>query len=91
MKRTLTVSEVSHAETGEKYNAIFIDGQMFDWYIDRESLDEAKRFAQNDPIIKKSIYADIQSHFMHSFCEFIGKKVTLEELNEALMTGRIDC
>lgn len=91
MKRTLTVSTVTQEETKEKHNAIFVDGQMFDWYIDRASLAEAKKFAQNDPVIKRSIYADIQSHFMQCFCDFIGKKVTLSELNEALITGRIDC
>lgn len=91
MKRTLTIEQVTHPETNEKYNALFIDGQMFDWYIDRESLVEAKKFAQDDPVIKRSIYADIQTHFLQSFCDFIGKKITLNELNEALTTGRIDC
>lgn len=91
MKRTLTIKQISRPETNEKYNALFIDGQIFDWYIDSESLAEARKFAQNDPVIKRSIYADIQSHFMQSFCDFIGKKVTLSELNESLITGRIDC
>lgn len=91
MKRTITIEKFTNPETKERYKAIFIDGQVFDWHIDRKSLVEAKRFAQNDPVMKQSIYTDIQSHFMHSFCEFIGKKITLEELNEALMTGRINC
>ena len=91
MKKTITISETTHPETKEKYKALYIDGQMFDWYVDRESLAEAKKFAQNDPFIKKSIYADIQSHFMQSFCDFIGRKISLKDLNESLIKGTIDC
>ena len=85
MKKTITVSQ------DDNRKVISVDGIVFDWGIDDESLEEAKRFAASNPIMKKSIHADIQQHFIQSFSEFIGEEVTLSQLNSAIITGVIEC
>lgn len=70
---------------------LLVDGILFDWGIDDESLEEARKFSENNPVLRKSIHADIQQHFLESFSEFIGGKVTLSQLNAAIVEGFIEC
>lgn len=70
--------------------AIFVDGELFDWGLEEEDLKRAKEFSETSLALRKSIHGDIQRHFLDSFAEFIGKAVSLRELNEAIESGCID-
>ena len=62
---------------------------MFDWGIEEEALQEAKKFAGEDASIKKAIHGDIKKFFLDSLSEFLGREVTLKEVNEAVESGYI--
>jgi hypothetical protein len=72
------------------YRAIFVDEELFDWEMDAKSLEDAKKFHSNNPSLKKSVEGDIQSHFLESFSEFIGKPITLNELVESIRSQSIE-
>jgi hypothetical protein len=71
------------------YRAIFVDGELFDWEMDLDGLQEAKKFHSGNPILKKSIEGDIQTHFLQSFSEFIGHSITLNEVVEGIRNGKL--
>lgn len=66
---------------------IFVDGELFDWEVDQQEVEEAMRTM--GPEYHRAIMNDIFSHFMNSLSEFMGRKVTPEEVNEARKTGWI--
>lgn len=76
-------------ETGEEYRALFVDGILFDWGLDKTSLQEARTLSESNPTIQKSVQGNIQQHFLESFSEFLGRKITLLEVNVAIETGKI--
>lgn len=78
-----------HSEGNELYNALFVDEELFDWGIDKKELQQAKKIIGDNPLLKKSIVADIRTHFVESFSEFIGKPITISEINTAIRTGEI--
>ena len=78
-----------NAETQEAYNAIYVGDILFDWDIDKESLIRAKKFAGDNKLLRKSVVGNIQKHFLDSFSEFIGKPITLAEVNNALIKGEL--
>ena len=77
-------------ELGE-YKAIFVGGILFDWGMPKEELDKAVKLFGNDPFLKKSVHGDIQRYFLESFGEFIGREVTINEVNEAIEAGSVEC
>jgi hypothetical protein len=62
------------------YGALFVDGELFDWEMDVESLKEARTFCAGNSVLQKSVEGDIQRHFLESLSAFIGRTITLEEL-----------
>jgi hypothetical protein len=71
---------------GEIRHAIFIDGEMLDWSIDMHDYLEAMKMG---PKYLNAIKHDIVKHFVASVSDFIGRKVTIEELNQARKVGWI--
>jgi hypothetical protein len=71
---------------GGLQKAIFIDGEMLDWAVDTASLREAMMMG---PKFFKAIQRDIERHFVESVSDFIGRKVTPQEIKEATRTGWI--
>lgn len=65
---------------------IFVDGTLFDWGVDEEDYKQALAMG---PKYRKMIEASIAKHFIDSFSEFLSRKITLEEVNEARKTGWI--
>ncbi len=74
-------------EDGNKENALFVDGEMFDWEVDKESLIEV--FATGDAAIIKAAQQDISRHYLDSLSEFIGKKIEFSDIEKAEKTGWI--
>lgn len=73
-------------EAGRVENAIFIDNELLDWQVDLNSLFEAK---QMGPAFFQAVQRDIEIHFVDSVSEFLNRKVTMQEINEAIKTGWI--
>jgi len=76
-------------EEGQSYNAIFVEDHLFDWWLDEDNLTVARQLCKKEPLMKKSVMGDIQSHFVQCFSEFIGREITLKEINQALNLGEI--
>jgi hypothetical protein len=70
------------------YKALFVDGQLFDWEMDTDSLLKAKKFCAENATLKKSVEGDIQKHFLESFSEFIGHPITLNEVIELIRNNK---
>ena len=85
----LSIKPYQDEETGGQCRSIYIDDVLFDWGMEKEHLNDAIEMTKNDPVMKKSLNEDIKRHFVESFSEFIGKEITLEEVNEAIESGRI--
>lgn len=66
--------------------AVFIDGQKFDWEVDAESLQWAM---QQGPEIFAATQKDIQKHFLECLSEFVGRPVKQEDVVKASQTGWI--
>jgi hypothetical protein len=65
---------------------IYIDGELFDWSVDLSAFQEA---AKMGPHFKLAVQKDIAKHFMDSMSEFLGRRVTFEEIKKAHETGWI--
>lgn len=66
--------------------ALFINGEKLDWSVDISSLMEASRMG---PVFFRSVQRDIEKHFVESVSEFIGRKVTPDEIKNAIKEGWI--
>ena len=76
-------------DTGNECRGIFVERELFDWGLEEKDLKMAKTLIKQEPLMRKSVMGDIQSHFVACFSEFIGCEVTLVQINEALRTGEI--
>lgn len=65
---------------------IFIDGTLFDWGVDEEDYKQALAMG---PKYKKMIEDSIAKHFLESLSEFMGRRITFEEVEKARETGWI--
>lgn len=65
---------------------IFIDGELFDWGINEENFKDAIAMG---PEYFRLLQADIEHHFLDSISEFMGRRVTQQEINEATTSGWI--
>jgi hypothetical protein len=74
------------AKGGGIEKAIFIDGELLDWQVNIESLMEAIKMG---PMYYKEVQKDIEKHFVESVSDTIGRKVTAEEIKNAIKNGYI--
>jgi uncharacterized protein YneF (UPF0154 family) len=70
-------------------NYIVVDNEAFDWEIEPEQLRSIEVKIKNDPPIRESLIGNILSHMTSCFSEFIGRKVSLKEINDAIENGCI--
>ena len=84
-KKSFMVRAIKGKDGGIKH-AIFIDGEMLDWAIDMHDYLDAMKMG---PMYLNAIKADIVKHFIESVADFLGRKVTIEELNHARKVGWI--
>ena len=84
-KRKFEVKMRMHSN-GSIEKAIFIGGEQLDWSIDVSSFLDAQKMG---PKFQKAVQEDIAKHFTESVGEFIGRKVTMEEIKVAIKTGWI--
>jgi hypothetical protein len=75
-----------HAKGGGIEKAIFIEDEQLDWQIDMNSYIDAMKMG---PMYRRAIQKDIEKHFVESLSDFLGRKVTMEEIKTAIKTGWI--
>jgi DNA-directed RNA polymerase subunit RPC12/RpoP len=73
-------------DDGTMEKAIFIDGEKLDWSVDISSLLDAKKMG---PDYFKEIQKDIEQHYTESVSEVLGRKVTAQQIKEAIKIGWI--
>lgn len=66
--------------------AVFINGEKLDFKIDISRFLEAKKYG---PHYMAQIQKEIQDNFVKSVSEAVGRKVTVDEIKEATITGWI--
>ncbi len=76
-----------HEHDGQKILAV--NNEAFDWGINEESFKKVQFLARNDPEVKNNYIGSIQKYFVKCFSEFIGKEMTLKEINQAIKRGYI--
>jgi hypothetical protein len=69
-------------------NKIFVNDQLFDWGIDENALDQIKNIKDEEEI--KNINISIRNYFLDSLGEFLGKKISIKELYNALKVGYLE-
>jgi hypothetical protein len=74
------------AGNGVIEKAVFINGEELDWAIDASSLMEARAMG---PKFFRAVQADIIRHYVESVSEVVGRKVTVEDIQNATKTGWI--
>lgn len=73
-------------DKGNLKQGVFIGGELLDWSIEVGDLLEARKMG---PQYAKSLQIDIVRHFLQAASEFVGRKLSVEELNEARKNGYI--
>jgi len=71
-------------------NVIFINDESFDWQIEEEDLEEAMRFADDNPAVKKAVHADIKNFFLDCIKQVLNQEVSLKQINDALEIGYLE-
>jgi hypothetical protein len=71
-------------------NYLVVDNEAFDWDIEPDQLKQLEISIKTDPEMRESYIANIFEHFVLCFSEFVGKKMTLRDINEALVKGYIE-
>jgi len=88
--RKIEIVQIHSDEMNKTVNALSVDGLVFDWCMEPKEFEHAKSLIEHHKGMKESIILSITNHFLESFCEFIGRKITLNELNEAILNGQIE-
>lgn len=68
---------------------IVVGKDVFDWGLDTHSIKKAILIHGMDEATYARLIGNIQTHLLTCFSEFIGRKVTLEEIVQALDEGII--
>jgi len=71
-------------------NYIVVDGEGFDWEVETQQVRKAEVSIKNDPLMKENFVGSIFNHMTSCFSEFIGKKVSLKEINNSIESGYIE-
>ena len=65
---------------------IYIDGELFDWEVDEEAYHWAEK---QGPAMLMAVQKDICKHFLQCLSEVVGRKISIQDLQEATKTGWI--
>jgi hypothetical protein len=74
------------AQGGGIEKAIFIDGELLDWQIDMNSYIDAMKMG---PMYRREIQKSIEEHFIESVSDTLGRKVTMQDIKNAIKDGWI--
>ena len=88
--RKVEVVRIHSEEMNKEVNAVSVDGVVFDWSMDPQEFSHARSLIQHHAGMKETVMLSITNHFLESFCEFIGREITLAQLNRAITSGELE-
>lgn len=65
-------------------NLILVGGREFDWSVDLDSYTKACGMG---PEYARAAQQDIERHFVESLSDFVGRELTMADIQQAIMTG----
>ncbi len=71
---------------GSVEREVWINDEKLDWSIDIKSFHEAVKMGL---MYQKAVKRDIVRHFVESVSDLVGRKVTMQDVNEAIQRGWI--
>jgi hypothetical protein len=74
----------------EGRNYLVVDNEAFDWEVEPDQIKAIKLKIKNDPLMKDSLIGSVFGHMESCFSEFIGRKITLKEINDSIECGYIE-
>jgi hypothetical protein len=74
----------------EGVNYIVVGNEAFDWSIEPEFVKMVQFQIKNDPEMKDNYIGSIFQHFTKCFSDFLGREVSLQEINKAIQEGYIN-
>jgi hypothetical protein len=90
MMKKLSIIKLYNEEFKKDINYLMLENEVFDWGPDPEELQNAIKMINHNNDLKETILNSIVGHFVNSFSEFVGKKMTLNEINTSIENGNID-
>ena len=90
MMKKLSIINLYNEEFKKDISYLMLDNEVFDWGPDPEELQNAIKMINHNNDLKETILNSIVNHFVNSFSEFIGKKMTLDEINTSIENGNIE-
>lgn len=94
MKKIVKISEYIDEDSGETRRGLVVDGELFDWSmgLGKETSALYMQLKMNkDPNFRKILKGETIKQFMSNLSEFLGRKVTIQEINEAIEKGEMEC
>lgn len=73
----------------ENKNYLMVNDEMFDWAIEEDQVKQIADHIKCDVDMKDNMIASVFRNFTNCFSEFIGRQVTLKEINESILKGEI--
>lgn len=89
MEKQLKILNIKSPEKNKDIKYLVLNNEIFDWGIDDDSLDRAKKLMYQKPDMKEAVIMSIINHFVDSFSDFLGRTTTLEEVVTAIEKGHI--
>ena len=68
---------------------IVVGDEVFDWGLDLLDIRKGVLIYGMDPVAYKRLIGNIQAHLVNCFSEFIGRKVSLDEIVQGIEEGQI--
>ena len=84
----IEIKEFFDQDAGKKCKGIFVGNELFDWSFGSESQRNAVR--DSEKYIHAMHHVRIKEHFVKSFSEFVGREVTLKQINKAIKVGYLE-
>ena len=89
MSKQIKILNIKSPEKNKDIRFIVLDSEIFDWGIDDDSLNRAKKLIQQKPDMKEAIVMSMVNHFIESFSDFLGRPCTLEDIVQSIEKGSI--
>lgn len=74
-------------ETKKEINVLTVDGEVFDWGMEPESVLNAQDMQRNHPQFIETIMKTVTEHFIECLSDFLGRKISLRDFNDAVERG----
>lgn len=87
--KSLNIAKIYNSEFKKEITYLVLDNEVFDWGLDPQDLQNAINMINHNANSREAIINSIINHFVASFSEFVGKPMSLQEINQSITTGVI--